>query len=112
MRANVSVPARLHSPTCGSSSKQPPTRSRIPLIPHPNITRVFGQDGTGGYAALWLTRPGLALAEQPVVFLRSVKESAVIARNLGDSYGCWPKASDPVRQQTRASAGAPRAPTR
>lgn len=46
--------------------------------------RIFGQDGTGGYAALWLTRPALALTEQPVVFLGSEGETAVIARDLGD----------------------------
>lgn len=45
--------------------------------------RVFGQDGTGGYAALWLVRPGRALVEQPVVFLGSEGETGVVARNLG-----------------------------
>ncbi|WP_326609160.1 SMI1/KNR4 family protein [Streptomyces scopuliridis] len=45
--------------------------------------RVFGQDGTGGYAAFWLVRPGRALVEQPVVFLGSEGETSVIARNLG-----------------------------
>jgi hypothetical protein len=45
--------------------------------------RVFGQDGTGGYAALWLTRPGQALAEQPIVFLGSEGETGVLARDLG-----------------------------
>jgi len=47
--------------------------------------RVFGQDGTGGYAALWLTLPGKALEEQPVVFLGSEGEIGVVAANL-DEY--------------------------
>lgn len=33
--------------------------------------RVFGQDGAGGYAAFWTTRPDRPLTEQPVVFLGS-----------------------------------------
>jgi len=45
--------------------------------------RVFGQDGTGGYAAFWLNRPGQALEEQPVVFLGSEGETGVIAPDLG-----------------------------
>ncbi|MFF9774275.1 SMI1/KNR4 family protein [Streptomyces sp. NPDC013978] len=46
--------------------------------------RVFGQDGTGGYAAFWLIRPGRPLADQPVVFLGSEGETGVVARDLGD----------------------------
>ncbi|MFJ3670729.1 SMI1/KNR4 family protein [Streptomyces sp. NPDC090106] len=46
--------------------------------------RVFGQDGTGGLAALWCVRPGLPLAEQPVVFLGSEGERGVVAANLSD----------------------------
>ncbi|WP_406206740.1 SMI1/KNR4 family protein [Kitasatospora sp. NBC_01560] len=46
--------------------------------------RVFGQDGTGGLAALWLVRPGRPLAEQPVVFLGSEGESGVVAGSLSD----------------------------
>lgn len=44
--------------------------------------RVFGQDGTGGYAAFWLTRPDRPLPEQPVVFLGSEGETGVVAQNL------------------------------
>lgn len=47
--------------------------------------RVFGQDGTGGYAALWLAHPEKALEEQPVVFLGSEGEKGVVAVNL-DEY--------------------------
>ncbi|KOT81879.1 hypothetical protein ADK70_25740 [Streptomyces rimosus subsp. pseudoverticillatus] len=57
--------------------------------------RVFGQDGTGGYAAFWLVRPDRALAEQPVVFLGSEGETGVVARDLGAflwllADGCGP----------------------
>lgn len=62
--------------------------------------RVFGQDGTGGYAAFWLIRPGRALAEQPVVFLGSEGETGVVARDLGDflwlladGFGPWEAAT-------------------
>ncbi|WP_329553513.1 SMI1/KNR4 family protein [Streptomyces sp. NBC_00696] len=44
--------------------------------------RVFGQDGTGGYAAFWLVRVGRPLVEQPVVFLGSEGEIGVVARDL------------------------------
>ncbi|MFG2950510.1 SMI1/KNR4 family protein [Streptomyces adustus] len=46
--------------------------------------RVFGQDGTGGYAAFWLVRPGQPLEKQPVVFLGSEGETGVVAASLGD----------------------------
>ncbi|MDQ2584076.1 SMI1/KNR4 family protein [Saccharothrix yanglingensis] len=46
--------------------------------------RVFAQDGTGGLAALWLTRPGAPLDGQPVVFLGSEGAVGVVARDLGD----------------------------
>lgn len=46
--------------------------------------RVFGQDGTGGYAAFWLVREGRGLVEQPVVFMGSEGENGVISRDLAD----------------------------
>ncbi|MFC5286404.1 SMI1/KNR4 family protein [Actinokineospora guangxiensis] len=46
--------------------------------------RVFGQDGTGGLAAIWLVRPGRPLAEQPVVFFGSEGETGVVAASLGE----------------------------
>lgn len=46
--------------------------------------RVFGQDGTGGLAALWCVRQGRPPAEQPVVFLGSEGERGVVAANLSD----------------------------
>ncbi|MFI8302766.1 SMI1/KNR4 family protein [Streptomyces sp. NPDC085927] len=57
--------------------------------------RLFGQDGTGGLAALWYGRPGRPLAEQPVVFMGSEGECGVVAGNLSDflwvlADGCGP----------------------
>lgn len=46
--------------------------------------RVFGQDGTGGYAALWLANPYESLERQPVVFLGSEGEKGVVALNLSE----------------------------
>jgi hypothetical protein len=55
---------------------------------NPEVTgaefRVFGQDGTGGYAALWLAKPGASLLAQPVVFLGSEGETGVVARDFAD----------------------------
>ncbi|MFJ8154294.1 SMI1/KNR4 family protein [Streptomyces sp. NPDC094468] len=62
--------------------------------------RVFGQDGTGGYAAFWLVRPDRPLVDQPVVFLGSEGETGVVARDLGaflwllaGGYGPWEAAT-------------------
>ncbi|MEV6398303.1 SMI1/KNR4 family protein [Streptomyces sp. NPDC051907] len=44
--------------------------------------RVFGQDGTGGYAAFWLVRTGAPLECQPVVFFGSEGELGVVAGDL------------------------------
>ncbi|MEU9087739.1 SMI1/KNR4 family protein [Streptomyces sp. NPDC048357] len=46
--------------------------------------RIFGQDGSGGLAAIWYARRGRPLAEQPVVFLDSEGEVGVAAGNLSD----------------------------
>jgi hypothetical protein len=46
--------------------------------------RIFGQDGTGGYAAFWLVREGKPLSEQPIVFFGSEGELGVVARDLSD----------------------------
>lgn len=46
--------------------------------------RVFGQDGSGGLAAIWVRRPDEAVELQPIVFLGSEGELAAIARDLGD----------------------------
>lgn len=45
---------------------------------------VFGQDGTGGSAAVWLTRDGENILAQPIVFFGSEGEIGVIAQNFSD----------------------------
>ena len=37
--------------------------------------RIFGQDGSGGYAAFWLVRDGKPILEQPIVFFGSEGEA-------------------------------------
>lgn len=46
--------------------------------------RVFGQDGSGGYAAFWLKRPGADLLAQPIVFFGSEGELGVVASDFND----------------------------
>jgi hypothetical protein len=45
---------------------------------------IFGQDGTGGYVAIWNTQEDKDLLEQPIVFLGSEGELGVIAQNFSD----------------------------
>jgi hypothetical protein len=45
---------------------------------------IFGQDGTGGYAAVWLTRDEKDLLAQPIVFFGSEGEMGVVAQNFSD----------------------------
>lgn len=49
--------------------------------------RVFGQDGSGGYAAFWLARPGEDLLAQPIVFFGSEGELGVVASDF--SHYLW-----------------------
>jgi hypothetical protein len=44
--------------------------------------RIFSQDGTGGYAAFWITQPDLDLLSQPIVFLGSEGETGVLTCNF------------------------------
>lgn len=46
--------------------------------------RVFGQDGSGGYVAFWTVRENADLLQQPIVFLGSEGETAVLAPNFYD----------------------------
>jgi hypothetical protein len=46
--------------------------------------RIFGQDGTGGLAAIWLAREGKSLLEQPIVFFGSEGELGVVASTFDD----------------------------
>ncbi|MEM9604349.1 MAG: SMI1/KNR4 family protein, partial [Pseudomonadota bacterium] len=41
--------------------------------------RIFGEDGTGGYAAFWLVRDSEDVLEQPIVFLGSEGARGVVA---------------------------------
>lgn len=47
--------------------------------------RIFGQDGTGGYAGFWIANSDRSLLDQPVVFLGSEGEAGVVASNF-DGY--------------------------
>ncbi|MFF6985437.1 SMI1/KNR4 family protein [Streptomyces sp. NPDC010273] len=65
-----------------------------------NDFRVFGRDGSGGYAAFWLIRQRSLLVDQPVVFLGSEGETGVVACDLGaflwllaGGYGPWEAAT-------------------
>jgi hypothetical protein len=44
--------------------------------------RVFGQDGSGGYAAFWLVDPAKGILDQPVVFFGSEGELGVVASDF------------------------------
>jgi hypothetical protein len=46
--------------------------------------RIFGKDGTGGYAAFWLTAPDRPLVEQPIVFFGSEGQIGVVAKDFAD----------------------------
>src|ERR1700756_5735842 len=48
--------------------------------------RVFGQDGSGGYAAIWTVREDSELLDQPVVFLGSEGEAGVVASSVNDLF--------------------------
>jgi hypothetical protein len=74
--------------------------------------RVFGQDGTGGYAAFWLAREEQPLAEQPIVFLGSEGETGVVAGDLAaflwlvaDGSGPKEAVAHPKRGSRAADAG-------
>jgi hypothetical protein len=45
---------------------------------------VFGQDGTGGYAACWCVRPRVPVLEQPIVFFGPEGDIGVLASNFSD----------------------------
>ena len=46
--------------------------------------RIFGQDGSGGYAAFWLIRASAPVLDQPIVFFGSEGEVGIIAKNFDD----------------------------
>lgn len=45
---------------------------------------VFGQDGTGGYAAFWIINEDKDILDQPIVFLGSEGEIGVVAKDFND----------------------------
>jgi hypothetical protein len=45
---------------------------------------IFGQDGTGGYAAFWCVRETDNLLQQPIVFFGSEGELGVVAQSFYD----------------------------
>jgi hypothetical protein len=71
--------------------------------------RLFGQDGSGGQAALWLVRKGRPLEEQPVVFFGSEGELAVVARNLYDYVWLLAGGLGPMEAATHPGAERPKA---
>jgi hypothetical protein len=46
--------------------------------------RFFGSTGSGDYAGFWLVRPGSPVTDQPIVYIGSEGQRAVVARDLGD----------------------------
>ena len=68
---------------------------------------IFGQDGTGGFAAFWLTRPSASLLDQPIVFFGSEGELGVVARNFNEylwllarGYGPYEAISCPIEERS------------
>ncbi|BFM19036.1 hypothetical protein [Gilvimarinus japonicus] len=45
---------------------------------------IFGQDGTGGYAAFWLVNESNDILEQPIVFFGSEGEVGVVSVNFAE----------------------------
>jgi len=45
---------------------------------------IFGQDGTGGYAAFWRVRDNEDLLAQPIIFLGSEGELGIVSQNFSD----------------------------
>jgi hypothetical protein len=67
--------------------------------------RFFGATGAGDYVGFWLARPGMPIAEQPVIYIGSEGQCAVITRDLADllwvfanGFGPGEAFSDPSRE--------------
>ena len=68
---------------------------------------VFGQDGTGGYAAFWNIRNGDFVLDQPIVFFGSEGSAGIVAKNFSEylwllAGGVGP--SEAIEQQDRVPA--------
>ena len=77
---------------------------------NPKDFLVFGQDGSGGYAIIWLAREEAPVTEQQVVFLGSEGEHGVIASDLADFLWLLADGSGPmeaVEQPDRPSRPKP-----
>lgn len=72
--------------------------------------RIFGEDGSGGYAGFWLVRPGADLLGQPIVFFGSEGELGVIATNFADYL--WLLAGGFGPCEAVSEPGSERAPNR
>ena len=70
--------------------------------------RVFGQDGTGGYAAFWLVAPTEGILEQPIVFLGSEGQTGVVASDF--AHYLWLLAGGIGPYEAVAYPGLARAP--
>jgi hypothetical protein len=71
--------------------------------------RVFGQDGTGGYAALWIAQPNEPIEKQPIVFLGSEGEKGVVALNLDEYLWLLAAGVGPYEAVAYPSLGKPNA---
>jgi hypothetical protein len=65
---------------------------------------VFGQDGSGGYAAIWTVREGAPLLDQPVVFLGSEGEIGVVVSTVYDFFWLLAGGLGPLEAVTYPSA--------
>ncbi|QVQ53959.1 SMI1/KNR4 family protein [Spiractinospora alimapuensis] len=68
--------------------------------------RIFGMEGAGGYVGLWLLRPEVPLEAQPVVYLGSEGETAVLAVDLGSFLWLLAQGVGPIEATGRREAGA------
>jgi len=68
--------------------------------------RVFGQDGTGGYAAFWMVRDGAAVLDQPIVFFGSEGELGVVASSFTDYLWLLAAGVGPLEAQSYDASSA------
>ncbi|MAC98534.1 SMI1/KNR4 family protein [Pseudomonas abyssi] len=71
---------------------------------------VFGQDGTGGYAAIWCIRNNADLLSQPIVFFGSEGELGIIASNFSDYLWVLASGYGPYEAVSYLNDGRPKNP--